>query len=184
MPVVKVPDDKLSRNNDNNNNNLIPDVIDPKVYLEQFFEWIQPPVLNSVNRTVGVRLTWLHATSVTENGIVNYGEIVGNESLKLQFHPLKKMVLAGSVSLYQSDERHNPIPNALGLFPFDPDQKDKIELKIFRTNSEIEITFLPSQKKWTVTPTYAGTSNLLYGFPSGDDVPIVKPMILLSLSKQ
>lgn len=183
MPIVKVPDENLV----GSSHPQLPEVIDPKVYLKPFFEWLQPPTPNGVVRSVWLRLAWLNAPSFTESGIVNYGELGpsldSDKSLKLAFHPLHKLMLTGQLALYQSNERHNPDPKALGIFPFDPDTKNVLEIRIFRPTSQIELTFLPGQEKWLISPHYAATSNLLYGIPTEGDVPIVKPMILLSLSK-
>ncbi|MEM7114718.1 MAG: hypothetical protein AAF614_19940 [Chloroflexota bacterium] len=184
MPVVKVPDQILA----GSGHPQLPEVIDPKVYLEPFFEWLEQSAPNGVVRSVRLRLTWLNAPSFTESGIVNYGELGpslpdSDKSLKLAFHPLHKLMLTGQLALYQSNERHNPDPLALGKFPFNPDTKNVLEIKIFRSTSQIELTFLPGQEKWLISPHYAATSNLLYGIPIKGDVPIVKPMILLGLSK-
>lgn len=162
----------------------LPDEISPTVYIRPFFEWLQSKEENVLHE-VRLRLVWLHAKSFDEDGIVNYGEIDGG-TMKLGMTADLKKFLKGTAAYYSSDERwfKSASSGVSGIpLPFDPDKQSQVEVTIWTGSGQVDLDFTPKQVSWTIVPKYAAGSNLLYGFPSGAGAPIVKPMVMLSLSK-
>lgn len=170
----------------------IPSEISPTVYILPFFEWLQAKEEN-VQHRVRLRLIWLHAESFDKEGVVNYGEIGfdgfvgGAVTMTLGMTADLKKFLRGTALLYRSDERWGKPADSMSLsglpFPFDPDQQSQVEVTIWTGSGKIDLGFSSRKIIWTIEPKYAASSNLLYGFPSGTAAPIVKPMIMLSLSR-
>jgi hypothetical protein len=187
MTITKVHDQNVT----DLGSAVIPEEISPTMYIRSFFEWLQAKEQNVVH-TVHLRLVLFHAESFDDNGVIAYGELGIDASdnteatMKLGMTPQLKKFLKGTAKLYSSDERWFK-PVSVGLsgssVPFDPNTQSQVEVTIWTGSGQIDLNFAPKQANWKIEPKYAAGSNLLYGFPSGTGAPIVKPMIVLSLSK-
>lgn len=170
--------------------NQIPDEISPKVYLQPYVDWLNTKAEN-VLRHVRLRIVWLHAPGSNEESIISYGEI-GFEghadlekTMKLGVTQDMKIFLKGFATLYSSKDRWGNAPSGglSGLpFPFDPNKKSLVGITIWTQTGQVDLDFSSRQPNWTIMTKYEAVANQLWGFPTGEDTPSVKPLILLSLS--
>lgn len=176
----------------------LPEEISPTVYLQQFVEWLQTSKTDTACNihTVHLRLVWLYASSLEENGVVTYGEIGMEEghnhlqTLSLGMTPDRGPFLKGTVTTYRSNDRWGDKPANEGLQsgtkikPFDPEKTRLLNVTMWVDTGEVVLQSRdiksPGQK-WTIFPKYATVSNLLYGAPAGIVPPL--PMVMLSLAQ-
>ena len=192
MPVTKAPPGTITKPSGKQPIPL-PDEISPTVYIKQFVEWLQTSKPGATLHNVHLRMVWLHSPSEEEDGVVTYGEIgadgqsVADMTLTLGMTSDLKKFLRGKAVTYRSDQRYlEPAPpNGVSQkqSPFDPDKKGQVEVTIWSGTGEVNLRFLPNRVTWTIQPTYAAASNLLFGAPTGKDAPAIKPLVVLSLSK-
>lgn len=194
MPFEKVPDLKPSEKGPIS----LPEEISPTVYLQQFVEWLQTSKTDTAGNIhiVQLRLVWLYAPSLENDGVVTYGEIGIEDghnhlhTLSLGTTPDRRQFLKGTMTTYRSNDRSGDEPddeNSLSgaeIKPFDPEKTRPLNITIWADTGEIILQSRdiksPGQK-WTIFPRYATASNLLYGAPAGIVPPL--PMVMLSLAK-
>jgi hypothetical protein len=195
MPFEKVPDVKPSEKGPIS----LPEEISPTVYLQQFVEWLQTSKTDTAGNIhiVQLRLVWLYASSLEENGVVTYGEIGMEEghnhlhTLSLGMTPDRGPFLKGTIATYRSNDRwgdkaanENSLSGAK-IKPFDPEKTRLLNITIWADTGEVILQSRdiksPGQK-WAIFPQYATASNLLYGTPAGIAPPL--PMVMLSLAQR